>query len=566
MSKQPNDIRIVPSKDRYKGAPTEDISLQVNLNGDRRNMVDGDRTVILNLAERFDVERQKSSTFRVTGKITNISNNVISGSTNYTPFKNDLYYLDPITSIKSGIWKGYPQFDEFNFFRTSSVDGHLPFVSKSAFTYNWTTYLSYPSSNVSAQTMSYHNEEYGTTTVFQASDGVPFVIKNTNYNGKPLITFHCGTKHNLKNGEFIKLSFDYNGENFFQVYKLGDDNYNSEEKIFSIFDLGYTGTTFGDGTTGTFKRVINRLNPEETTSEYYVRKHKILTDVKDYNMTKMGFENNPFNNDTKLEYSALTPNNLQRVSVRNGSQTYGFTFEKDIDINLYKDNQGRPITELFVTIMNKGYMGLFNKPYGNNTTALNIGWNFNFLQDSIDTWWTQTNSGNKDNIPVGSYQVNNKTFYYNKDLSVGDEILGDFCEWNNYEMNESVISPLTHKYNYNSTHFQTGNSLELPIGYVYYPHYSIKVRDYSDYVETAVDGEVDNIPDYSYYSNFDKLWRWRDLYPYGYIDSDGNGVDHPFLNNSHYPFTNITFLQMTPQRNLNQQVSGIIQPLIDDCE
>ena len=267
-----------------------------------------------------------------------------------------------------------------------------------------------------------------------------------------------------------------------------------------------------------------------------------------------------------MEYSALTPNNVQRVSVRNGSQSYGFTFEKDIDINAYKDNQNRPITELFVTIINKGYMGWFNKPYNNNTTALNIGWDFNFLEASIDPWWSQLNSANKDNIPVGSYQTNGKTFYYNKDLTVGDEIMGDFCEWNDYEMKESVLSPLTHKFNYNSVYFQTGYSVEMPIGYVYYPHYSIQVRDYSDYVETAVEGEVDNIPDYSFYSNYDGLWRWRDLYPYGFIDSEDNGVDHPFLNNSHYPFADITFLQMTPQRNLNQKVTGIIQPLIDDCE
>lgn len=566
MSKEPNNIRIVPSDKRYKGAPTEDITLSVGLNGDRRTMVDGDRTVILNLAERFDQERQQSSIFRITGKITNIFNNVITGSTNYDPYKNSLYYLDPITSTQTNVWRGYPQFDEFNFFRTTSVDGHIPFVSKSAFTYNWTTYLSYASSNVTGQTMSYFNEEYSATTLFQAGDGVPFVIRNTQYNGKSLITFYCGTKHNLKDGEFVKLSFDYNGEYYFQVYQLGDEHYGSEEKIFSIFNLGYTGTTFGNGVTGTFKRVINRGNPDETTSEYYVRKHKILTDVKDYNLTKMGFENNPFNNDSKLEYSALTPNNVQRVSVRNGSQSYGFTFEKDIDINAYKDNQNRPITELFVTIINKGYMGWFNKPYNNNTTALNIGWDFNFLEASMDPWWSQSNSGNKDNIPVGSYQANGKTFYYNKDLTIGDEIMGDFCEWNDYEMKESVLSPLTHKFNYNSVYFQTGYSVEMPIGYVYYPHYSIQVRDYSDYVETAVEGEVDNIPDYSFYSNYDGLWRWRDLYPYGFIDSEDNGVDHPFLNNSHYPFADITFLQMTPQRNLNQKVTGIIQPLIDDCE
>jgi hypothetical protein len=566
MSKEPNNIRIVPSELRYKGAPTEDVSLQVSLNGDRRTLVDGDRTVLINAAERFNEERQKSSVFRVTGKINNIFNNTITGSTNYTPFKNDLYYVNEVNSVSTNVWRGYPQFSEFTFFRTSGIDGHQDFVSKSAFTYNWTTYLSYAFENVTAQTMTYYNEEFSASTIFQASDGVPFVINKTKYNGKPLITFYCGTKHNLSQGEYVKLSFNYNGERYFQVYQLGDENYGSEEKIFSIIDLGYTGTTFDDGVVGTFKRVINRSNTGETTSEYYVRRHKILTSVKDYNLTRMGFENNAFNNEKKLEYSALTPNNVQRLSVKNGSQSFGFTFEKDIDISQYKDNQNRPLTELFVTIINKGFMGWFNKPYQNNTTALNIGWDFNFLSDLIDPWWSQTNSSNKDNLGVSSYQVNNKTFYYNKDLNVGDELLGDFCEWNDYEMKEVAISPMVHKYNYNSVHFQTGSNPQLPLGYMYYPHYKVQTRTFSNYVETAIEGEVDNIPDYSFYSDFDGKWRWRDLYSYGYIDEEGVGVDHPFLNNSHYPFTNIMFLQTPPRRNLNQKVTGIIQPLNDDCE
>src|SRR6056300_649115 len=566
MSKEPNNIRIVPSDLRYKGAPTEAVGLQVSLNGDRRTLVDGDRTVLINLAERFNEERQKSSTFRVTGKINNIFNNTITGSTNYTPFKNDLYYVNEVNSVSTNVWRGYPQFNEFTFFRTSGIDGHQAFVSKSAFTYNWTTYLSYAFENVTGQTMTYYNEEFSASTIFQASDGVPFVMNKTKYNGKPLITFYCGTKHNLSEGEYVKLSFDYNGERFFQVYQLGDENYGSEEKIFSIIDLGYTGTTFGDGVVGTLKRVINRSNTGETTSEYYVRRHKILTSVKDYNLTRMGFENNAFNNNKKLEYSALTPNNVQRVSVRNGSQSFGFTFEKDIDISQYKDNQDRPLTELFVTIINKGYMGWFNKPYQNNTTALNIGWDFNFLSNLIDPWWSQTNSNNKDNLSVSSYQVNGQTFYYNKDLNVGDEMMGDFCEWNDYEMKEEVISPMVHKYNYNSVHFQTGVNPQLPLGYMYYPHHKIQVRTFSNYVETAVEGEVDNIPNYSFYSDFDGKWRWRDLYSYGYIDEEGVGVDHPFLNNAHYPFTNIMFLQTPPRRNLNQKVTGIIQPLNDDCE
>jgi len=566
MSREPNQIRIVPSEKQYKGAPTIDSGLPITLEGDKRQMVEGDRTVILNLAERFDKERQSSNTIRITGKLSNIFDNIYTGKTTYTPFRDDLYYVDALNSVTSNSWKGYPQYDEFSFLRTEGIDGHVDLIPKSATTYNWTMYLSYAFENVTAQTMTYYNEKLSATTLFNVSDGIPFAIKRRKLKGKELITFYCGGNHNLSVGEFAKLSFDYGGENYFQVYELGDEEYNSELSVFSIYDLGYTGTTFNDGVTGTFKRVINKNNSGETTSEYYVRKHKILTDIKDYNMARMGFENIPFNNNSKLEYSALTPNNVQRVSVRNSSQTASFTFEKDIDVSRYKDNQQRPLTELFVTVLNKGYMGWFNPPSPSNpTTSVNVGWDFNRLKDSVDTWWLPSNNDNKDNITLSTYTVNGKTFYYNSNLKIDDELLGDFCEWNDFEMTENVVSQLLHKYSFNPTYFNTNVSGAVPIGYVYHPHNTIKIKEFSPYVETGRAQDVDFIPDYAFYSNFEERWRWRDLYPYGFIDSENVGVDYPFLNGAHYPFKDIKFYQMSPQRRFNT-MNMIVQPIIDNCE
>lgn len=566
MSKEPSQIRIVPSEKQFKGAPTLDTTLNVSLEGEKRLMVEGDRTVLVNLAERFEKERQGSDKVRITGKITNLFDNVLSGKTNYDPYKNNLYYVGAVNSVSSNVWKGYPQYEEFSFIRTQGIEGHLNFVPKSSTTYNWTIYLSYASDNITGRTMTYKNEELSASTVFNVEDGIPFAMKKRTVNGKNLITFYCGGSHNLSVGEYVKLSINYNGESLFQVYELGDEDYDSNGKVFSIYDLGYTGSTFGNGVTGTLKRVINRNNSGETTSNYYVRKHKILTDIKDYNLARMGFENTPFNNDSKLEYSALTPNNVQRVSTRNGSQVVSFTFEKQIKIDDYKDNHERPLSEIFVTILNKGYMGWFNKPYGRSTSSIEVGWEFNCLSLEVDQWWRKDNSNNKDNIPGANYQKNNQTFYYNQNLSQGDEILGDFCEWNDFEMKEYVVSPMLHKYSYNDIHFLDESTVVLPSGYLYYPHHSIQVRDFSPYVETGNVDDVDGIPDYAFYSNFEQRWRWRDLYPYGFVDGEGVGVDHPFLNGAHYPFKDITFLQVLPQRTLNYGFGVITPPAIDDCE
>ena len=69
-----------------------------------------------------------------------------------------------------------------------------------------------------------------------------------------------------------------------------------------------------------------------------------------------------------------------------------------LKIQSYIDNNGIPITELFLTIINRGYMGLFNKPFVNQNgvpSGIDIGWNFNFLENTIDSWWNHNSSLNK---------------------------------------------------------------------------------------------------------------------------------------------------------------------------
>jgi len=95
------------------------------------------------------------------------------------------------------------------------------------------------------------------------------------------------------------------------------------------------------------------------------------------------------------------------------------------------------------------------------------------------------------------------------------------------------------------------------------------VRTFSDYIETADLGEIDVVPSYSYFSNVDQQFRWRDIYTYGFIDELGQGVDYPFLNSSHYPFENIVFRLIPEGANYNQTLQGInfpIKPLVDECE
>lgn len=579
-----NEILIVLGSKRFASNTDKDVWIQPPLIGDRRTMVEGDRSVTINQEELFNQERQESGNFRVSGKIVNVFNNTVSGQTIYTPYKNNLYYTNAIANATANTppnpsvaWEGYPQFEEFTFIRNKGITGHVPFVAKSSSTYNWTIYLSYAFSSDTQQPMAYTSERFNVTNNFIASDGIPFVIDTSSFNGKSLVYFYCGTKHNLKPGENVELFIPTNptglgGKNTFEVYGVGDGSYGSEENVFSIYDLKFPTAQVTTGTYGNFKRVTNIQNSGETKSIYYVRLHKILTNAEDVNVSQAGFETNSFPVRSKLEYSALTPNQIQRVSVKDGSKTFSYTFDKDINIKPLKDNNGKPITELFVTMIQRGYMGWFNPPAINqngNVVGLDIGWGFNFQKNNVDQWWDHSSSINKDNIPLSSYEfpvASGQFFYYNNFLSVGDVIKGDFCEYNYMEQKEYVISPMYHKYSFNPIYFLDNSPLTLPSGYAYEPHHTIPIRVFSDYLEYGNREQVENIPNYAWYSQYEETFVWRDLYTYGYIDGDGLGVDYPFINGSHYPFGNILFLQKPIKRTNLVTTNLINEPTTDDCE
>jgi hypothetical protein len=151
----------------------------------------------------------------------------------------------------------------------------------------------------------------------------------------------------------------------------------------------------------------------------------------------------------------------------------------------------------------------------------------------------------------------------------GDTMYGDWCEWNDIEQSERVISNYMNKMTYYSKAFNTSpTNNSNPNGYYYQTHYPITLKVFSDYTETAGATLVDGVPNYAYFSNNLKQFIWRDIYTYGYVDSLGRGVDYPFLNESHYPFTNIPF-RLYPEGasfDISSLYQVVAQPLIDGCE
>ena len=565
-----NNYTIIPSQLQYQGAPSVDQDVDVYLEQKQQLMVEYDRSQLINLAQLYDDERQACTVFRPTFKVSYIYSNTYTGTTNYLPFQYNLYYVSPEDGAQSGVWKGFPQYYEFDFFRPNINDQHLNYKSKSAYTYNWTYYISYPYQN-NPNAELYFNLD-GSSLTWTASTGIPFTIKNSTFNGSKLISFQCIAPHGLSIGEYVEINFSYNNKNTFQVYSLGNGITGSDFYIFNLFNIGYTGTTFANNRTGTFKRIINVRNSAETKSTYYIRQHKILTNTEDVIITKSGFEKNVFNEEKKFEFSSITPNQISRISQKTSSNAYNITLNKDLDMGGLLDNQKRPVTNIFLTVINKGFTGYFNEPF--NNIGLKQGWQFN-MSSTPNSWWSLNNVKSNTNIPVLTYSVSQSgtlyNFYYNSDLKVGDIVDGDFCEWNNYEQIERVISPYYHKIKYNQKVFTTSTQNDPnSYGYYYKPHQQMTIRTFSDYIETGNANEVANVPSYAYFSQTDQQFRWRDLYTYGFKDELLIGVDYPFFNNAHYPFENTVFRLIPEGVNYNSNLTGddsiTIKPLFDECE
>jgi len=565
-----NNYTIIPSSLRYKGAPSVDEKISVSLDQTSQQITEYNRSATISLAQVYDDERQGCTTFRPTFKVNYLYNNTYTGTTTFLPFQYNLYYVNPETSFNSGTWKGFPQFYEFDFFRPITDHQHFPYKSKSAYTYNWMYYLTYAHTNNYKKRLTYYSDIPNGDIDWLAEEGIPFIIENIEINGNGLISFKCVGSHGLTPNEYVELSLNYRNSNIFQVYSVGNGLFDSEPYVFNVLDIGYTGTTFGNNVTGTFKRVINPDNLTETKSKYYIREHKVITNLDDLIVTKIGFEKNVFKEERKFEYSSITPNQTSRISQKTSSNAYNITSAYDLNFAGYIDNQKRPLSEIFLTIINRGYSGYFNEP--SNGVGVKQGWEFN-LTKNVNQYWDLNNINSNTTIPLSSYTQTSgatKTFYYNGDLFKDDVMDGDFCEWNDYEQIERVISPYYHKINYNQTVFQTSNDPTTnSLGYYYEPHNKMTLKVFSDYVETGDVNFIDQVPNYAFYSSADQQFRWRDLYTYGFTDNLERGVDYPFLNTSHYPFTDITFRLIPEGINYNESLYGAnvaIKPLIDGCE
>lgn len=402
-------------------------------------------------------------------------------------------------------------------------------------------------------------------------DGIQVIEKGTvTINNRNYVYFKTPIDHGLSEDEEVRLiNFNdnqngglYLNNRTFNVVKLGNQNNNLPNRIF-VIDINPADIDINVGVS-TIRRVVDGVD-----SQYYVRRLKSLTtQEKDYDMYPAAYGVNYFDD-----------------------AEAGFYFKTDIDVNGLRDNLGRPLSELFLTIVKNDNDTPPTDPknYYWMKQQENLPANIKnrFWMPIIGGYETEKNINVNYNIrAVGAnYPGANPNYpqVYYTGIDESNQIFdNDIVEYNEKELNERTLEPLFHRINTvyrDNLNTINSNKLDKREGYIYNPHQSIIIREFSQYVEEGDLKNTLNIPDYAHlkyptndntnlgsgssgggiglnnlFSNLptgplqtlplsteSKIYRWRDLLEIGFVDSDGNGVEYPFESGAHYIYLNNRF-------------------------
>jgi hypothetical protein len=559
---------ILPSK-RYANADDQELSIKLNLETSESLLRVGDRDIILDVAKLYDDERNRSVNYKIFGKMNMVFRNMYSGNTEYDYLKERLYLVG---DGSNNDFTGFIPYDEFAFLRrdlyrevmvtptgntlggeynpttyaVGSTD-HTTVTAMSAPYQNWNIYLSYAYTGDTEYQMKY-SLSGGTTYEFTASEGIPFrVTGNTK-----TFTLTSPVPHGLSSGEYVIIN-----DKPYYVNNVGNEIYDSENYViilnksqFQFADL------LTNGTVVMGKRCLDINNVSGSTSTYYVRKHKTLTDVSDYILDNVGFENPIFEHERKILVENSKGTNDVLVE-RNRPESVLFDFKEPLVLSGLTNNLGFTPTEVFVTTIYRNGNGYFDYPP-------KVGYKFNFH----DTWVDEHFDGNtsrETNISGVTFTNSGYTFTSGATLPVGSELVGDFVEYNKKELKECVISNTFHKIYNPTTIFDYGQTDDAiysgatktnPIGLYYQAHHRVKLRELSPYLETAKTNQIYNLPENTVYDKDENVWRWRDLYTHGYIDPNGFGTNYPYVNNIHYVKNEIN-LYLRNERYYTNKQNGV---------
>jgi hypothetical protein len=537
-----------------KKSVNTDTYLKINLDGEQRLLPPDEINKVVNLGDRFNLERQRSTFYRIIGTINPTTSNVLfnlndplhADAQTWSGF-NQLIFLDTsypkdgdlidltddtfsksITTFlkeKDG-WFGYfdPDLTKSalcNFFDMEPTRDRFSFIpdikpyhmtAGQQPVKNWEFTITYPADSDTGHTM------VNSGLLIAESEPASVATRNMTAIGMPCL-------HNLNIGDMVRIagSGAYNGDHV--VVRTGLDNGDLKGYYF-VIDMVYTASTFAGSSR--MKRLFGGVE-----SSYYFRKFKKIKtrnmpviEPDDYETYRLAFSENVF-------YDSFAQ----------------FVFNEDIDVSNLVDNLGRPLSELYLTIIKTDSNGLFGGvSSGIETPFLPIltTSNTNTYLQGIPTINRIHNGGSIPFVSSIPLEINITV------NPVNDEFYGDVVEYNTNEVSETILGHVSHRFN--TLNRETGPLLNYvsslgvtPLttptllgprqeGYLYKAHQLIKIREFSAYVEQG-DQFTAGIPDYAINLG-DGRYLWRDLLDIGFNETTIDVLDYPFLNGCHYMYDN----------------------------
>jgi hypothetical protein len=522
-----NRITQILGDKKSASAVNTNTFINVQFNNDERLLPPGAINKVIDVSEQFNKERQLCPYYRLSGKINPLISNPLFDLTskdskhntwetfNLSLFKIDntdgssenLTYTQSITRHLKNVngWYGY-----FNpilsgggantFFDMEPKRERFAFIKDetNASTKNWELTITYP----------YTSD----TESFLVKNGLFIVdVDEVTVGGVEMVSISIPVKHNLIIGDIVRIT-GTTKDGDYEVKSVGKNDGSQKEYCFSI-DLKLMDFNIGQNS-----RMIKLY--DGIPSVYYFRKFKKIKTKKsnmikngDYEISELPFSENIFSD-----------------------ELYHFIFNDEPYIENLTDNLGRPLSELYLTIVKTNSNGIFTTiSSGLEVPFLpiyNTGNNSNFLRKipviqkihNVQNWTSQTFESIEKNITIDF-----------------NEFYGDVVEYNNITLNEVILSDVN--YRFSTVNRETTSSDIVsgprPEGYYYKAHHLIKIRNFSGYIE---EGTEDTLNKPSYATNLgDGRYLWRDLLEIGNTDAQVGVVNYPFLNGKHYIYQNYIF-------------------------
>ncbi len=540
--------------------------MQIGLENTNKPIPLNDIDTTVDQYEQFQKERKESTIYRFYGVIKPVISNPIFNE-NVKIYEDENNNIKAKTILSSGIfekdgWIGFyndePDEDALQFNdNKSALCDFFPFdpgydrlrMLDSDGKQNYLLKITYPFDS---------DNQKEIVKGLKIERGVPVIEKfPIEINGRLYTGFRTAMNHGLSSGDRIQLLnfIDLTSPNtlnlntkFYRVFKLGNVTNNKKLRTF-VIDVNPSDIDFVVGQS-TIKRVV-----KDKPSQYYIRKFRSITvDYKDYDLYPAAYGVTYFNDDVAA-----------------------FNFKTDVDVKGLVDNLGRPLSELYLSIIkndNDSDSSSLNSQYwANSVSVLSSSVTTSSPDENGNTgirFWTPIVAGydleNDVNINynIRSYRDPNyvgSSYFENIDESDTD-FYADIVEYNANELLERRLEDVYHRINtiyreyLNAIDSNKENKNE---GYIYNPFNLIQIREYSNYINPLVNlqsiidkfnitNPIDivelrksfQIPDYATEIS-PNVFKWRDLLDIGFIDSSGGGVDYPFESGAHYMYLDKRF-------------------------